>query len=156
MQTIDQLRNLLDYNEWANRRMIATLKASSDPPPKAVRALTHLLIAEKTWLLRLNDNLDSTGYDFWPELSLEQCEALADETALAYRELLDRLTEEGLDSVATYKNSKGIEYQTSYRDIVTHVEIHSAYHRGQLAMSIRAGGGEPANTDYIAFVRERR
>lgn len=155
MQTLEQLRALLDYNQWANRRMIATLKASSDPPARALRALTHLLIAEKTWLLRLKKNLDSTGYDFWPELSLEECEALADETALAYRELLDELTEDGLDSVATYKNSKGIEYQTSYRDIVTHVEIHSAYHRGQVAMSIRAEGGEPPNTDYIVFVRDR-
>ncbi len=156
MRTIEQLRALLDYNEWANRRMIAALKASHDPPAKALRALTHLLIAEKTWLLRLKNDLDTTGYEFWPELSLEECEALAAETASAYSELLAELTEDGLDSVATYKNSKGIEYQTSYRDIVTHVEVHSAYHRGQVAMSIRAEGGEPANTDYIAFVRDRR
>ncbi|HKY03343.1 MAG TPA: DinB family protein [Blastocatellia bacterium] len=156
MRTVDQLRDLFDYNEWANRRMIAALKALPEPPVKALRALVHLLIAEKTWLRRLKEDLDSTGYDFWPELGLRECEALADETARSYREFLDGLTEERLDSVATYKNSKGIEYQTSYRDILTHVETHSAYHRGQVATGIRAEGGEPANTDYIVFVRERR
>ncbi len=60
MQTIEELRNLLDYNEWANRRIIASLKASSTLPSAAVRALTHLLIAEKTWLIRLREE---PGYD---------------------------------------------------------------------------------------------
>jgi len=40
MQTIEQLRNLLSYNEWANRCSIASLTASSDPPAKAIRPLT--------------------------------------------------------------------------------------------------------------------
>jgi uncharacterized damage-inducible protein DinB len=66
------------------------------------------------------------------------------------------LTEENLDAVATYKNSRGVEYRTAYRDMLMHVLMHSAYHRGQVAMAIRAEGGEPANTDYIGFVRERQ
>jgi len=31
--------------------------------------------------------------------------------------------------------------------------MHGCYHRGQVAMLIRDGGGTPAPTDYIAFVR---
>jgi uncharacterized damage-inducible protein DinB len=156
MQTIEALHDLLNYNEWANRRTIASLKASANPPAKALRALTHLLIAEQTWLRRFQTEQDSTGFDFWPDASLSECEALADEMARAYRAFVSQLTEESLDSVATYKNSKGTEYQTAYRDMLMHVVMHSAYHRGQVAMAIRAAGGEPANTDYIGFVRERR
>jgi uncharacterized damage-inducible protein DinB len=156
MQTIEELHDLLNYNEWANRRTIAALKASANPAAKALRALTHLLIAEKTWLLRFQTEPDSTGFNFWPDASLQQCEALAEETARSYKAFVSNLTEEDLDAVATYKNSKGIEYQTAYRDMLMHVVMHSAYHRGQVAMAIRAEGGEPANTDYIGFVRERQ
>jgi uncharacterized damage-inducible protein DinB len=151
MQTLE---TMLGYNEWANRKMMDSLKQSSTPSAKAVRALAHLLIAEKTWLLRLQTNQDSTGFDFWQGTALEECEALALEVKQAFAALLDELTEDKLDSIATYKNSKGVEYSTSYRDILTHVLIHSAYHRGQVAMAVRAEGDTPAYTDYIAFVRE--
>ncbi|HYP28786.1 MAG TPA: DinB family protein [Blastocatellia bacterium] len=154
METIEGLRRLFAYNEWANRRMIDSLNEPDNQTPKAVRALAHLLIAEKTWLARLLSNLDTTGFDFWQGSSLEECRQLADEVRQAYRDLLNDLTEERLDSDATYRNSKGVEYRTSYRDILQHVLMHSTYHRGQVAMAVRAEGGEPAYTDYIAFVRE--
>jgi uncharacterized damage-inducible protein DinB len=156
MQTIEELRDLADYNEWANHRTIAALKALADPPAKAISALTHLLIAEKTWLRRFQTEQDSTGANFWPDASLADCEALADDMARDYQAFINSLTEESLDSLASYKNSKGTAYQTAYRDMLMHVMLHSAYHRGQVAMAIRAEGGEPANTDYIGFVRERR
>ena len=156
MQTIEQLNDLLNYNEWANRRAIASLQALANPPTKALLALTHLLIAEQAWLARFQSEPDSTGFNFWPDASLQECEAMAGEMTLAYKEFVGSLTEERLDDVATYKNSKGVEYQTPYREMLTHVMMHSAYHRGQVAMAIRAEGGEPANTDYIGFVRERQ
>jgi uncharacterized damage-inducible protein DinB len=37
--------------------------------------------------------------------------------------------------------------------MLTHVTLHGAYHRGQIAASIRAGGDTPTATDYIAFIR---
>jgi uncharacterized damage-inducible protein DinB len=156
MQTIEQLRNLLNYNDWANQRVIASLKGASNPPAKAIRSLAHLLIAEQTWLQRLLENADTTGFDFWPPSSLDECEALAEGVSKSYREVAAGLTEEKLESVSTYKNSKGVEYRTSYRDLLTHVLMHSAYHRGQVAMAVRAGGGEPAYTDYIGYERESR
>jgi uncharacterized damage-inducible protein DinB len=39
-------------------------------------------------------------------------------------------------------------------EILTHVVIHSAYHRGQIASDVRAAGGVPAYTDYIHAVRQ--
>lgn len=155
METLENLRRLFSYNEWANRRTIDSLNEPANPSPKAIRALAHLLIAEQTWLARMVSNLDTTGFDFWQGSSLEECGRLADEVRQAYRDLLSGMTEERLDAKATYKNSKGVEYQTSYRDILQHVLLHSTYHRGQVAMAVRAEGGEPAYTDYIAFVRER-
>ena len=154
METIETLRRMFDYNEWANRRTIESLKQSANPSAKAVRALTHLIVAEKTWLARFTKSEDATGADFWPASTLEECEALFDETRKSYSALLADMTEAGLASAATYKNSKGVEYTTPYRDMLSHVLMHSAYHRGQVAMAVRAEGGSPAYTDYIGFARE--
>lgn len=153
METIETLRQLFSYNEWANRQMLDSLGKLANPNLKATRALAHLLISEKTWAARLQANLDTTGFDFWQGTTLDECNQLADEVGQVYHQLFSELTEEALDSRATYKNSKGVEYQTSYRDILQQVLLHSTYHRGQVAMAVRAEGGEPAYTDYVAFVR---
>ena len=154
MDTIRMLRQLFAYNTWANRLTFNSLKGSSGHNTKALLALVHLLIAEREWLSRLKENKDTTGFDFWPQMSLADCEVLMDETHAAYAALLDSLTEGDLARVASYRNSKGAAYRTSYRDILTHVVCHSTYHRGQVAMAVRAEGAEPAYTDYIAWVRE--
>jgi uncharacterized damage-inducible protein DinB len=39
-------------------------------------------------------------------------------------------------------------------DVLTHVILHSAYHRGQIASAVRAGGETPAYTDLIHAVRQ--
>ena len=49
--------------------------------------------------------------------------------------------------------SAGQAFRSTLEDILLHVALHGAYHRGQLAMLVRDGHGEPAPTDYIAFVR---
>jgi uncharacterized damage-inducible protein DinB len=36
---------------------------------------------------------------------------------------------------------------------LTHVLFHSAYHRGQIALHLRASGFTPASTDFIHAVR---
>jgi uncharacterized damage-inducible protein DinB len=155
MHTLESLRQLVAFNEWANRRMIESFKASEKQSAKALRALSHLLIAEKEWLTRMLHNEDSTGFDFWPASTLDECETLANEMAKAYADFVNALTEDKLDGFATYKNSKGIEYKTSFRDILTQVLFHSTAHRGQVAMALRADGGEPLWSDYIVYIREQ-
>jgi uncharacterized damage-inducible protein DinB len=155
MQTLESLRQLVVFNEWANRRMLESLKAFEGQSAKALRPLSHLLIAEKEWMTRMLHNEDSTGFDFWPASTLDECEALANDTAKAYADFVNQMTEEKLDHTATYKNSKGTEYITTFRDILTHVLFHSMAHRGQVAMAWRADGGEPLWSDYIVFVREK-
>ena len=154
MDTLQNLRRLFAYDAWANRRAFDSLKNSSGDVAKALRAFAHLLIAEREWLLRLEENKDTTGFDFWPGLSLSGAEALMGENERAYAALLGRLAEDDLARVASYRNSKGVAYSTSYLDILTHVAFHSAYHRGQVAAAVREAGGEPAYTDYVAWQRE--
>ena len=50
--------------------------------------------------------------------------------------------------------SAHVDYDSLVRDILTHVFMHSAYHRGQIAVDMRQNGVTPAYTDFIHGVRQ--
>ena len=153
METVEHLRNLFSYNDWANRRVIVAMKAADSE--KSLRILTHLLITEKEYYERLYGK-DSTGFDFWPTLSLEDCGAVARENAEAYEKLLRRFEENGLDVRAKYRNSQGTPYENTYRELLTHVLLHSSIHRGNIVLKMREDGFEPPVIDYIVYLRETK
>ena len=147
---VDQL---FKYDGWAITRALASLRSASTLNSKAVRLLAHLLVAERVWYLRLQGE-DTSGMNLSPELSLEECEQLAEENREGYADYLVTLSAEELNSVVTYRHSKGLEFQTLVRDILLHVMLHGAYHRGQIATAVRGAGEVPVDTDYIIFTRE--
>ncbi|HEV7889722.1 MAG TPA: DinB family protein [Pyrinomonadaceae bacterium] len=142
---------LFSYDAWANARALGSLNGAQDS--KALAPLAHLLVSEEIWFMRLAGE-DTSTVNKSPELSLADCENLAEEARQSFEAYLDSLPGENLDVLVTYKNFKGTEFQTSAIDILTHVLMHSAYHRGQTAMTLRGEGHTPADTDYITFVRE--
>jgi uncharacterized damage-inducible protein DinB len=89
----------------------------------------------------------------WPALSIPECEALAAENAAGYAAYIAEHSEPDLATVVRYRNSQGEEFANSILEILTHVVIHGAYHRGQIAKAIGRAGGQTVNTDYIIFVR---
>lgn len=113
--------------------------------------MAHILSAEKLWLERIRRVPLSMAV--WPSLTIEECEALADEMAAAWREYLTNLAADGLEEKVEYKNSKGEAWSSRVEDVLTHVLMHSAYHRGQIALEMRTAGMEPAYTDFIHAVR---
>lgn len=153
MDTIEHLRHLFAYNDWANRRLIVALKSVESA--RSMEILTHLLITEKEYYERLYGK-DSTGFDFWPELSLEDCGALARENATAYEQLLRRFDEDGLDIRARYRTSEGKPYENTFRELLTHVLMHSSIHRGNVVLKLRDDGFEPPKIDYIIYLRETK
>jgi len=153
METVEHLRNLFSYNDWANRRVIVAMKAADSE--KSLRILTHLLITEKEYYERLYGK-DPTGFDFWPTLSLNECGTLARENAEAYEKLLRRFEENGLDVRAKYRNSQGTPYENTYRELLTHVLLHSSIHRGNIVLKMREDGFEPPVIDYIVYLRETK
>ncbi len=153
MNSLEHLRQIFDYNDWANRRIITALK--ENPIEKARKILAHLLITEQEYFERLYGK-DSKGFDFWQDLSLEQCGALAREISEKYEKLLRRFDEEGLDLKTTYRTSEGEWKENTFREILTHVLFHSAIHRGNIMLKIREEGFEPPKIDYIIYLRETK
>jgi len=153
METIEHLRQLFAYNDWANRRIIVSLKNAESE--RSRRILAHLLTTEQEFFERLYGK-DSTGFDFWPNLTIAECGDLAKATAERYEKLLRRFDEEGLAIKALYRNSSGVKFENTYREIFTHVLIHSATHRGNIMLKMRDEGLEPPKIDYIIYLRETK
>jgi uncharacterized damage-inducible protein DinB len=152
MNTIDHLRHLFEYDEWANRRTIGALGQNSSE--KSLRIFAHLLITKQEYFDRL-DGKDSTGFNFWPEWTLDECTQFATSTNESYRKLLAGFGEDDLDRIASYKTSEGVPHQNTYRELFTHVLHHSSIHRGNIVLKMREEGLEPPKIDYILFLRDR-
>ena len=153
MHTIEHLRQLFAYNDWANRRIIASIKENSSE--KSLSILAHLLVTEKEYYERLHGK-NSTGFNFWQNLTPEDCEDLGRETAGLYERLLRRFDEEGLGFIAKYKTSEGISYENTFRELLSHVLLHSATHRGNIILKLREEGFTPPKIDYIIYLRETK
>ena len=148
---MDYLRRLYAHLAWADERALESLRTAVHPQPQARELLAHVLGAEHVWLARLQGRPPEVAV--WPDLSLDDCLTLAEANRQAYERYLDTLDAEALDRTVHYRNSAGAEFDSRVEDILVHVALHGAYHRGQVAKAVREGGDEPSPTDYIAFVR---
>ena len=145
------LRNFT-YDHWANRECLSALTTANPIPPKALRFMAHTLSAQKLWLERLQRLPQSVAV--WPSSTVEDCIALADAMQFAWKNYLTELPSTDLEKEIVYRNSKGESWASRVEDVLTHVLMHSAYHRGQVALEMRAAGQQPAYTDFIHGVRQ--
>ena len=147
---MDRLARLLRYDVWANDETLRALN-QGEPPSRSLRWMAHIIGAEFLWLARLRGT--ASRLPVWPDLSLEECRAALKELSPALLEFdLNRLGP--LARRVSYVNSKGEPWSSTVEDILTHLVIHSAYHRGQIASDSRNAGQEPAYTDYIHAARQ--
>src|SRR5690242_16629290 len=109
---IEYLRQLFEYDDWANRRTIEALENGYSDRSRHI--LAHILITKQEYFDRLHGK-DSTGFNFWPDLDLDACRKLASVTNENFRKLLTEADESGLDRVAAYKTSQGVPYEDTYR-----------------------------------------
>lgn len=151
MDWAQELRRLLIYDDWANREALTALQAAGQPPARAVRIFAHILGAECLWMDRMG--AAPGGVPVWPEWDLALCEKQLGELR-ATRAAVDKdLAVEELKREVNYTNSKGQRWTNTVGDILMHVAMHSAYHRGQIAMLLGGAGKAAAYTDFIEGVR---
>jgi uncharacterized damage-inducible protein DinB len=135
---------------WANARVMDGLRASGGSDPHALEQFAHVLGAESVWLTRIMGEAPRVAV--WPSLSIEQCAALAVENQRGYEVVL-REGDTALEREVTYTNSAGETFTNRVLDILVHVAMHGAYHRGMISILTRRSGGVATPTDFIAFVR---
>ena len=146
------LSRLFAYDDWANREVLAALAKAPAAPPKSLKLLAHIVAVEHLWFSRLLQ--DGEKVAVWPDLTLAQCSTQAVAMPALWQKYLESLTQEQLAQTVAYVNSKGESWTSARQDVLLHVVMHSAYHRGQIASDMRAAGQEPACTDFIQGVRQ--
>lgn len=138
------------YDGWANREVLKAIRAAGVEDKRSLQLMAHILGAERVWLERLKQVPQSVPV--WPESDLGQCEAEAAQLERKWMEYLKAVAD--LSRTMSYKNTKGELWTSTIADVLTHVVMHSAYHRGQIASHMREQGHTPAYTDFIHAVRQ--
>lgn len=147
----EHFTKVYEHLAWADKRVLESLRGSHSVLKRDLDLYSHILGSEHVWLSRIKGT--TARFAVWPTLTLDECRRLADENTAAFDDLISTLTEGGRETPITYRNSVGDQFTSTVEDILTHVSLHGAYHRGQIAASIRAAGDTPNPTDYIAFAR---
>jgi uncharacterized damage-inducible protein DinB len=152
---------LYDYNRWANAQILDAVSRLT--PEQLTRDLStshhsvqetliHILAAEWIWLMRCRGNspnalLDPTDFsgldslrEKWAEVEQEQ------------KSFVDGLTDESLQSIIAYTNTKGERWEYPLWQIMQHVVNHSSYHRGQATAMLRQLGAAVVMTDLLVYI----
>jgi len=162
--TVDDVRVLFQYDDWANALI---LNALVEVPAEQYLAegksshgglhgtAVHLIGAEKIWLDRW---LGDAGAKINPaELtSLQAVRALWDEVRRKRDAFLASLSEAKIRETFTAHTSTGGTYVNPYWQTFQHLVNHSSYHRGQIVTLLRQIGVKPPATDLIRFYREQQ
>src|SRR6476619_342994 len=125
----DHFIKLFKHLAWADEKVLQSLRAARSVLKKDLDLYAHILGSEHNWLSRIQGSEPKLA--IWPTLTLDQCQEVAKENVRALNAVVGPLTSELLQKPITYKNSAGDQYTSTTEDILTHVSMHGAYHRGQ-------------------------
>jgi uncharacterized damage-inducible protein DinB len=149
---VKNFERALRYEGWANRRVLACLREHPGEA-RAWRIFAHILAAQELWLARLRGE-DEGSAEVWPAWDAHRCEEALLRAEAGLTEFERGLGPDRLDERISYRNTRGTPYSTRVHDVLRHLNRHGVHHRGQIALLVRLGGGTPASTDYIVWVRE--
>jgi len=145
---------LFKYNEWANNRVLEIMLTDGFNEPSVLKLFSHIVAVQQLWMDRVLNNTNKI--EVWPEYTLEGCITLSKESSANWIKFVEMISEDNLDKVISYVNTKGVAWSNSVEDILTQVISHSAYHRGQIAKKIREAGLNPPLTDFIEYARTQK
>jgi uncharacterized damage-inducible protein DinB len=160
---IAELKSLLAYDEWANRKAFSDAEQFNDEQltrdlsssHKSLRdTLAHIVAVEWIWLQRLKGNIPKSAPGWVSEASVDSLKEQLGDVEAERRDFVAGLSEDSLSSVIDYKTLDGTAASSKIEDIFRHVVNHSTYHRGQVSTMMRQSGGKVTSTDLIFFLRE--
>jgi uncharacterized damage-inducible protein DinB len=133
------------YDSTANKAFIEQLEKISIVPTRAVEIMGHILLAHRIWNNRAEGYKDPSLHP-WEKIEVSK---FSDLNELNYGKTLWLLEHMEVEKMISYTNSTGKEFSSKMEDILFHLLLHSAYHRGQVALLMRQNDVDPPVTDYI-------
>jgi uncharacterized damage-inducible protein DinB len=159
---VEELRELFQYNSWANHRYLAAVAGLSEDEfsrdlgssfPSVGATLRHILEAEWIWLQRWLGTSPPDAPD-WDTRTPAALATQWDAFEESQRQFLAALGDDDVTRIVDYRNIAGKPYSNPLWQLMRHVANHSSYHRGQVATMLRQLGKSVPTTDLIAYYRE--
>lgn len=136
------LKNLYDYNYWANHRYLAVAEGMPDEQLRRKQGhswdsvygiLLHMLSSETVWLKRWHAEFPKSHLDpkDFPSLaSIKENWAKVEEEM---RGFLESQSEQSLQAETSYVNFQNKRFKLPLWQFMAHVPNHNTHHRGELA-----------------------
>jgi uncharacterized damage-inducible protein DinB len=156
----DRFRHWFEYEQDAHAKVVGSLETvpadrrSSPEFRRAVDLLGHIAAARRVWLYRLGVAPEPPRALFPKDADLADVAAELRDVHGRWADYLARANDEDLARTFEYQSLDAGRFRNRVEEILAQLFGHSWYHRGQVAMLVRAAGGEPAITDYIYWCRE--
>jgi uncharacterized damage-inducible protein DinB len=166
------IANILDYNYWANRRILGAASkvspeqfvASTAFPYGSLRGtLVHLIDAEFGWRTQMEHaRRTERQTEHWvaPELSegdfptFESIERRAREEETAMRAFFAGLNDDSMTEIVSYLTDAGKKRERLLWHCLYHVVNHGAQHRSEAAAMLTDHGQSPGDLDFTLFLNE--
>ena len=162
--SIENFRQLADYNHWANRRLYdAALKMPDEQyrRPTGVffgslhGTLNHLLLTDRVWLKRLTGEgehparLNAILHEDLNDLVRAR---MAEDARLI--KVIGGYSAADLGKSVSYQTMSGASQQQQLGDILLHLFNHQTHHRGQAHCLLTGLAGEAPSLDLLIYQRE--
>lgn len=137
---------LFEHEHWANLNVLEMYYKSSEPPERAIILLSHIVAAQRLWLDRIKGN----------EMMVKPFELFEEDTLLElleinYIELKKLISEADFEQLFSYESSEEEHFTKNIEDALTHLVLHSSYHRGQLVSMLKSPQNPAVKTDFIHY-----
>src|SRR5262249_36139226 len=123
---------------------------------RALTLLAHIVAARRLWLFRMGGAREGPKLeDMFPEsVGLPDVTQRLDAMHAGWTRHLAGLDDAASARRFAYRSLGGEPFRNTVEDILTQLHGHSLYHRGQIALLMRAMGAEPVSTDFVFWTRE--
>ncbi|WP_421942474.1 DinB family protein [Pedobacter sp.] len=143
------IEEFIRYTELADGEILDVFNSTSKNMPDAERLFSHVLNAQHIWVSRMEGT--PIQYEIWQEHAKQDFESISKTN---FDRIKATLAKQKLETIITYKDSRGNEYKNKVGEMFMQMLNHSTYHRGQIVSMLKREGFVPPVTDYIYFKRK--
>ncbi len=143
---------LFAHEHWANLCVLEAMVSAPKVPLKVLEIFSHEIAIQRIWLDRINDNDSEVHLDevFNLEIMLELLE-------INYTEMMAIIEKQDFNQLIAYKiPPSNIDYVITVHEILTHLLLHAAHHRGQIALLLRQENLKVPEVDFIIEINTQQ
>jgi uncharacterized damage-inducible protein DinB len=162
--TADDIRELYQYDRWANHRITSACRALDAQALTrnlgssfgSIRdTLVHTSWAEWIWLERWQGRSPKQPAAFNDFPDVGAIEKRWSEIERGQQSFIAGVTDASLAQRIAYENLSNQRWEYSLGQMMQHVANHSTYHRGQVVTMLRQLGAKAVNTDLLVYLDEQ-